>query len=425
MDAQFIGRRRRKLKGNSGNRGTKRPKRKLRPERHARRRKKIECRRAARRAGRGRRVGAPRSVLRKLLGPLKTAVDGAISDDKEKSWFPALSMLAQIVCGVFYHLHGLASMRATVEKINHSQDLAFEKVSLSTFSDAMNSRRRLKVLRKVFDNLLLQFRDDLPRKFQRFRHVAAIDSTIIHCVHTAIWADFRKAVNACKAHVVFDLAKGIPSAFVLSAAKIHDRNYFEVFLKPGWTYVVDRAYNDYALFDDMIEVGIFFVTRLKSNAGYRVVKNNAVKRRHRKAGVVSDQRIRLGTAATEMENDLRLITFRTEEGDLLHFLTNRFDLAATSIAALYRARWAIELFFKFFKRTLRGVRLLSRSETGAEIHVLLTLIADLLLKCLAHAVGCWDKVKRHVPVTFLRAVRDHLHLRWSQKLEKLIMLAFT
>lgn len=171
----------------------------------------------------------------------------------------------------------------------------------------------------------------------------------------------------------FDVGKGIPEQLAISAGRVHDRRHFEQFLKRGWTYLIDRAYNDYKAFDDLIQLQIFFVTRLKCSARYRVVRRNKLCRRHRKLGVISEEVVRLGERDTEMHNDLRLVTFHAEDGDVLHFLTNRLDLTAPSIANLYRARWGIELFFKFLKRTLRAARLLARSEVGVEIHVLLAL----------------------------------------------------
>jgi hypothetical protein len=348
----------------------------------------------------------------------------SLEEQTERSWFPALSMLTMILCGLVYHLFGLSSMRAAVEKTNYLDLPAVARVSRSTFSDAANSPLRLRVLRDVLQNLLLSFAAQLPPKLSKFRHIAAIDSTILHCAPSDLWAKYRKAVKACKAHLCFDISKGIPDAMVLSAARIHDRQYFEIFLKKGWTYIVDKAYNVYSLFDDMIGLGIFFVTRRKVNATYRIVERKHVKRKHRKLGVISDEIIRLGAGATEMLHNLRLVTFRTEEGEIMQFLTNRFDLTPISIAALYRARWAIELFFKFFKRTLRGVRLLAHSEVGAEVHVLLALITDVLLKCLAKALGSWQKVTRHVPAQFLRAVREHLAYRWEPNLEALLTSAF-
>jgi len=393
-----------------------------RPERRQRRREEIRRRRHRNHRNR-RPVGPPRSMLRKLLGPMRQAVACTVARDQEQSWFPRLSVLAHILCGLFYHLFGMASMRATVEKINNTPELGIGTVPLSTLADAMNSRRRLKVLRQVFANLLLGFAEHVPRKLHRFKDIAAIDSTIIHCVLSAVWADYRKAIRACKLHLVLDLAKGLPNALVVSAARIHDRNCFETFLKKGWTYIVDRGYIVYSVFDQMIETDIFFITRKKDDAAFRVVTSKRVKRKHRKMGIISDQIIRLGVGAAEMIHDVRLVVFKAEDGEVYEYLTNRFDLAPTSIAVLYKARWSIELFFKFFKRTLRGVRPLGRSEAGAEIHILLTLMCDLLLKCMAKALGHWRPGMRHVPVRFLRKLRDYLLAIFSNPLEVLLAQA--
>lgn len=393
-----------------------------RPERHQLRREEIRRRRHRHRANR-RGVGPPQSLLRKLIAPMRQAIASAVARDKEESWFPRLSVLAHILCGLSYHLFGMASLRATVEKVNNTPELGIGTIPLSTLADAMNSPRRLKVLRQVFANLLLGFAEHVPRKLQRFKDIAAIDSTIIHCVLSAVWADYRKAIRACKLHLVLDLAKGLPKALVVSAAKVHDRKCFEMFLKKGWTYIVDRGYIVYAVFDQMIDAEIFFITRMKKDAAFRVVTSKRVKRKHRKMGIISDQIIQLGVGAAEMIHEVRLVVFKAENGEVYEYLTNRLDLAPTSIAALYKARWSIELFFKFFKRTLRGVRPLARSEAGAEIHILLTLMCDIVLKCMAKALGRWSPGMRHVPVTFLRSVRDYLLTIVSHRLEVLLAQA--
>jgi len=175
--------------------------------------------------------------------------------------------------------------------------------------------------------------------------------------------------------------------------------------------------------DQLIEGKIFFITRMKSDASFRVVGTKRVKRKQRAMGIISDQIIRLGSGASEMMHDVRLVIFKAEDGKVYEYLTNRFDLAPTSIACLYKARWSIELFFKFFKRTLRGVRPLGRSEVGAEIHILLTLMCDLLLKLMAKAIGQWSPGMRHVPVKFLRSIRDYILAIVSHRLQVLLAQA--
>jgi putative transposase len=334
----------------------------------------------------------------------------AIDPAKESSWFPQLTMLAFLLSGLVFHVLGLSSLRDVVATMGNLPELRLGPVRRSTLSDALNSKRRLKVVREIFTNLVDIFREHCPRRLARFKQIAALDSTLLHCVASAAWAKYRKKINACKAHLLFDLASGIPDKLVISEGRVHDRKCFSTFLRKGWTYIVDRAYNAYKLFDHMIDEGIFFVTRLKKNAVYEVVRRNRLSRSQKKKGVVSDEIVHLGSGPTLMRNDTRLITFRDKEGKEFRFLTNRFDLAPATIAALYHARWAIEIFFKWFKRTLRGERFLARSDVAAEIHVLIALLADILLKILAHTIKPVPspQILRHVPVAFLRIVRYFL-----------------
>lgn len=363
--------------------------------------------------------------LRRMLQPLEVALRMAITAEKDKSWFPKLPMLAHLLCGVLYQVAQHRSLRellaVVILKVGEHLLQGFS-VARSTLSDANNSRRRLNVIRQVFANLISQT-DLLPPAHRRFARLAALDSTLLHCVPSAKWAKYRKNVNACKAHVLLDLAARIPKKLILSVGRTHDRKVFSQFLKAGWTYIVDRAYNDYKLFDWMHETSVFFITRLKSNASCQVLRAERIKRKQRKKGVLSDLVVRLGSGSTLMKSPLRIVTYRTEDNKIYRFLTNRFDLSPLTIANLYHARWAIEKFFKWLKRTLSMERTLGRSELGMEIHVLITLITDALLKMIAGL----PRNYQHIPVRILRIVREYLfrplsaiiieHIRQAQILD--------
>lgn len=415
---RIIGRRAGKLKGNSRNRAGQRRARKVR-------------RRARRNANRKRSVRhvVPKgSTLHRLLLPLATAIPLAIDPSHEAGLFPVLSMAGMLITGLLFHLFHLRSMRDAVAKVNNTPEVKVGRVCLSTFSDAVNSKRRLKYLRLIFANLVTLFCKQCSgsgRLKTKFKHIGALDSTLIQTVPSAKWATYRKKVKALKGHILFRLAEGIPSKLVISAGRLHDRKFFECFLERGWTYIVDRAYNAYKVFDEMIELGIHVVTRLKSNASYEVIKSNKVKRSQKKKGVISDQIVRLGSGKTLMENVMRLITYEDENDKIFRFLTTRKDLAPASIAQLYHARWSIEIFFKWLKRTLRGARLLGRSEQAGENHVLIALIADILLKMFARSVSpSWPKKNsRHVPVAFLRVVRDKLLKRLTPSIQHLLQVS--
>jgi len=357
-------------------------------------------------------------LLRKILVPLQHAVRQAITVEKEKSWFPKFPVLAHLLCGIFFQIAQHRSLREllVVAGLKTQQGwLQGFHLKRSTVSDANNSKRRLKVIRQVFASLVSQS-DFLPRPLRKFARLAALDSTLLHCVPSASWASYRKKVNACKAHLLLDLASSIPKKLFLSVGRMHDRKLFPRFLEKGWTYIVDRAYNDYKLFDLMNSSNIFFVTRLKSDATYEVRKKEKIKRNHRNKGILDDLFILLGSGKNQMNTQLRLVISRSEEGKIYHFLTNRFDLAPTTIAQLYHARWAIEKFFKWLKRTLSMERNIARSEIGMEIHVLITLITDILLKMISNL----PKNYRHIPVRILRIIRENLFTRVTPRLIAII-----
>lgn len=354
-------------------------------------------------------------LLRQLLTPLETAVRQAISAEKETSWFPQLPVLAHLLAGIFFQVQQLASLRDLVTRlgVNHQKGLLQDfEIKLSTLSKANNSPRRLRVLRQVFAHLVAASARSLPGSWRRLRRIAALDSTLLDCVPSATWASYRRDVNACKGHLLFDLASSIPKHVMISTGRCHDARFFAQFQEPGWTYIVDRAYNHYHLFDQMTERKIYFVCRLKVGSVYRTVQKRRVKRADRRRGVVHDIIVLLGSGATQMTNSVRWVRFRTAEGNIYDYITNRLDLSPVTIAQLYEARWAIEKFFKWMKCTLRMERCLGRSAEAYEIHILTALITDILLKLL---VGL-PPLARHIPVHVLRLISEHLFAHVSRQL---------
>jgi len=353
-------------------------------------------------------------LLRQLLTPLQEVIRLSISEEKERSWFPKLSVLIHLLGGIYFHVAQMRSLRELLDLLQINQKkAAIEGLNpkRSTFSDANNSPRRLRVIRQVFATLVTSS-EAVPRRWKGLKKLAALDSTLLHCVASAKWADYRKDVNACKGHILFDLARSVPRKIVFSTGRTHDRKPVSAFLQAGWTYIVDRAYNDYHLFATIDKLGAFIITRMKIGSLYQIVKKHQVSRAQRKAGVLSDQTILLGSGPTQMTVPFRYICFQADDGRIYHFISNRFDLSSVTIAKLYQARWGIEIFFKWLKRTLRMERPLGRSAYAYEIHILMTLITDILLKILTHL----PSKKRHLPVELLRFIRENLFSWPSKKL---------
>jgi transposase len=201
--------------------------------------------------------------------------------------------------------------------------------------------------------------------------VYALDSTTIDlCLSVFPWAHFRATKAAVKMHTLLDLRGDIPSFLHISDGKQADVHALDLLvLEPGAIYVMDRGYIDFARLHTMHRAGAFFVTRAKSNMkAHRLYSAST----DRATGVVCDQTIALDGQYTRghYPAHLRRIRFRDpESGKVLVFLTNNFDLPAPTIAALYKNRWKVELFFKWIKQHLRIKRFYGTSENAVKTQI--------------------------------------------------------
>ena len=199
----------------------------------------------------------------------------------------------------------------------------------------------------------------------------ALDSTTIDlCLSLFPWALFRTTKSAVKMHTLLDLRGNIPSFIHISDGKLGDVNVLDVLvLEAGAIYVMDRGYLDFARLYVMHQAQSFFVTRAKSNIRLRRVYSGAV---DRSTGVICDQTIALTgvTSHKDYSEHLRRIRFNDPKtGKTLVFLTNNFTLPATTICALYKARWQVELFFKWIKQHLRIKKFYGNSENAVKSQI--------------------------------------------------------
>lgn len=211
--------------------------------------------------------------------------------------------------------------------------------------------------------------------------VRLIDSTTIDLnLNQYSWARFRSTKAGIKLHTVYDPNAQIPTFFALTEAKVNDRRAAtELPLLDGATYVFDRAYNDYGWYYQLEQRNIRFVGRMKKNAQFEVLANLATD----DEAVLDDQHIRLNSnkARQACPIVLRRIRYRRKEDQkVLVFLSNDLDSPAEEIAALYKQRWQIELFFKWIKQNLKIKHFIGTSENAVRIQVLVAMIAYLLLR---------------------------------------------
>jgi hypothetical protein len=201
--------------------------------------------------------------------------------------------------------------------------------------------------------------------------VYALDSTTIDlCLSLFDWAPFRSTKAALKLHTLLDLRGSIPTFLHISDGKLHDVNVLDILpIEAGAFYVMDRGYLDFTRLYAMHQVGAFFVTRAKQGMDARRVYSSVTQR---STGVICDQRVRLSGfySAKAYPEHLRRVRFKDpESGKTLVFLTNNTLLPALTIAALYKSRWQVELFFKWIKQHLRIKRFLGTSENAVKTQI--------------------------------------------------------
>jgi hypothetical protein len=266
-----------------------------------------------------------------------------------------------------------------------------EPVRRSTLADA-NEARDWRVHAELAQRLIAQARKLYAGEelgLDLTNSVYALDSTTIDlCLSAFPWAHFRTTKSAVKMHTLLDRRGNIPSFIHVSEGKLADVNALDLLVpEAGAIYVMDRGYLDFARLHRPHQAGAFFVTRAKSNMRSRRLYSAPA---DRKAGIVCDQTIALDGQQAKQNDPERLRRVRykdAETGQTLVFLTNNFDLPALTVAALYRNRWQVELFFKWIKQHPRIKRFHGTSENAVKTQIWIAVSVYVLVAIVKKRLG--------------------------------------
>jgi hypothetical protein len=299
--------------------------------------------------------------------------------------FRTASRWSQFVTMAMAQLAGRNSLRDIVENIaaqaHRLYHLGSAKLSRSNLS-RINEDKPYALYEALFGKLLSRCQGMTPGHNFRFKNpLYSLDaSTIDLCLSVFPWADFRTTKGAIKLHVGLNHAGYLPEFVTVTDGKTSDIEAGRALEFPkGSMVAIDRGYNDYAWYNQLTEKGIFFVTRLKSNAKTRVVSRRPILA---DTGLTSDQSIEFTGAQTAKKCpiQLRRIGYRDPEtGKHYVFLTNNFKLAAKTIADIYKARWQVELFFKWIKQNLKIKSFIGTSKNAVMTQIWIALCVYLLL----------------------------------------------
>lgn len=309
---------------------------------------------------------------------------------------------SQFVALSVAQLSGRCSLRDIVSNLSAQAcklyHLGSAQVTRSSLS-RVNEKQSYKLYEALFGKLLTRCYAHAPRHGFRFKNpLYSLDSTTIDlCLSMFPWAKFRSTKGAIKLHVGLDHSGLIPSFITITDGKLHDVNVARaVQLPKGSIVAMDRGYTDYSLYNTLNSNAIFFVTRQKSNACYRVIERHSVLKNK---GLRSDQSIVLtGTKADACPIVLRRIGYRDpDSGKHYVFLTNNFELAASTIQQIYKARWQIELFFKCIKQNLKIKSFVGTSANAVLTQIWIAMCMYLLL--------CWVKFSNGIALSFQQILR--------------------
>jgi hypothetical protein len=284
-----------------------------------------------------------------------------------------------------------ASTLKKVQKV-----LEVPRASLGSLSEAA----------RVFDaDLLREIVAELATELRPLPHdprlddiqkvLTLVDGTVLAALPKMIWAVWQDKHNALKAHVQFELLKGVPISAPITDANADEREVLAAHLQAGRVYVTDRGYAKYRLLQDIVDIGSSFVCRLRDNVVFQVVQERELSQAALDAGVVRDAVVWLGGKhkGDDLRQPVRIIEIACtphlkthkngrggpQQGDTILIATDLLDLPAEVVALIYQCRWGIEIFFRMFKHLLGCRHLLSQCENGIELQMYAAILACMLI----------------------------------------------
>jgi hypothetical protein len=310
----------------------------------------------------------------------------------------------QLKALIFYHLEGFSSgseLLQAMEQDGFARECVApaKGIKKSAFFEAINNRG-LEQLSEVFEQLVKQAGGVLPAEYAHLGQLVAIDGSLIDAVLSMEWADYRSGSKKAKAHVGFDINRGIPRKIYLTDGKEGERAFVDKIIDKGETAVTDRGYQSHPLFDQWQASEKYFVCRIRENTHKTIVRENGVLA---DSFVFYDKVVLLGAKGqNQTKTELRLVGYRVDGKDYW-VATNRHDLTAEDVAQIYKLRWSIESFFGWWKRHLKVYHLIARSRYGLMVQLLAGLITYLLL-----AIYCREQHQEAVSISRVRELRNQI-----------------
>lgn len=350
----------------------------------------------------------PESVLRgfkyfKVLSPILERLHSENNHHNRELYFDQyIAML------LFYFFNPVVTSLRAIQQVSGLKKvqkiLGVKRTSLGSLSEAgnvFNSQLMEPILQQLAEKAIPLEVDSKLKAIEET--LVAVDGTLLRALPKMLWAlwlddDHR----AAKLHLEFDIIKGVPVRAEITDANANEKDNLRKSLSGDKLYILDAGYGQYSFFEDIRRANSSFVARLRDNAVWQTIEERALTEADRLTGVQKDIVVRLGSpqCQDDLSGNVRVVeiyhrgssgrprlsrvsskkTFRTTDSDYVMLLiTDRMDISAETIALIYRYRWQVELFFRWFKCILGCNHLLSLSENGVALQVYCALIASMLI----------------------------------------------
>jgi len=331
------------------------------------------------------------SIFSQILHFIPRAIfEGAVRERQTEKHAKGMTSWSQFIALLFCHLGGARSLREIVGGLAASEGklkhLGLERAPTRSTLAYANEHRPWQLYKDVFDRLVVLCRDEAGEKKKRFRFkhpLLTLDATVIPvCVSMFEWARYVKTKGAVKLHLVLDNSSFLPQYAVITDGKTADVTAAKKMeFSRGTILVFDRGYEDHRWWRKLNAGGVFFVSRLKDSTSYGIAETRPVVPG---ASILRDEVVILMNEPNPAEpmRLRRIEVWLEDKQDTMVFVTNHLKLAASTIAAIYKDRWQIELFFKAIKQSLRIKTFIGTSENAVQTQIWTALIAMLVVRYL-------------------------------------------
>ncbi len=341
-----------------------------------------------------------KNVFENLLQPVTPLIEetaaslNSQNNDGEKFSLSFLPFTVNILFAIVNRIKSVGKLVTEIKTSNVAETLGLVTASKSMYSEAF-VRYDPNLYRIIFYNLLTAISFLGVPELKSLGQILLVDGSLFPAISTMQWASYKKTANAIKMHLAYSLNQMVPVEFLIREGNYSEKKFLSTILQKGITYVCDRGYISFKIFKQICDQGAFFIIRGKNKMCYAIQEYLVVDIPNDFLQFITKiQDIKVIFDNDKDGNSYRIVIFTALKEQYV-LITNRFDLTTYQIIMLYAYRWQIELFFRFIKRTLKGIHLLAHNSNGIQIQFYLYMIAHLLL--LAFKQEC-QKIKQDAEV---------------------------